>query len=377
MVSVDPHPMAPTALPRPSTQASPLARQGSIYSLTLDEFQSTLCEPGKNFGSMNMDEFLSNIWTAEESQAMAAAMEAAASHAEEPNKSSMHRQPSLPRQNSLTIPAPLSQKTVEEVWSDIHGVEQANNSNSNSNSNNGGANPSTRQPTFGEMTLEDFLVKAGVVRDGGAPSGGNPTYEYPSGQGERPGFGHVIGMGYNGNGGFSLSNSNHHQQSMVVGEGGGYGKRGIGGLCMGGRMGNGGLCIGSPVSPLSSEGMCAVGTGGGVEYGGGEMGGGMRGGRKRVLDAPVEKVVERRQRRMIKNRESAARSRARKQAYTVELEAELNQLKEENAKLRKQQEEATEKRRKKLLETLATTNVAPQGGGARMRTLRRTFTGPW
>jgi ABA responsive element binding factor len=40
---------------------------------------------------------------------------------------------------------------------------------------------------------------------------------------------------------------------------------------------------------------------------------------------------------MIKNRESAARSRARKQAYTVELEAEVNQLKEENSRLRKQQ----------------------------------------
>jgi len=37
---------------------------------------------------------------------------------------------------------------------------------------------------------------------------------------------------------------------------------------------------------------------------------------------------------MIKNRESAARSRARKQAYTVELEAELNHLKEENARLK-------------------------------------------
>lgn len=36
-------------------------------------------------------------------------------------------------------------------------------------------------------------------------------------------------------------------------------------------------------------------------------------GRKRMVDGPVEKVVERRQRRMIKNRESAARSRARKQ----------------------------------------------------------------
>ncbi|THU66624.1 hypothetical protein C4D60_Mb05t16110 [Musa balbisiana] len=44
-------------------------------------------------------------------------------------------------------------------------------------------------------------------------------------------------------------------------------------------------------------------------------------------------------RRMIKNRESAARSRARKQAYTNELELEVSRLKEENAKLKKQYEE--------------------------------------
>lgn len=35
-------------------------------------------------------------------------------------------------------------------------------------------------------------------------------------------------------------------------------------------------------------------------------------GRKRLTDGPGERVVERRQKRMIKNRESAARSRARK-----------------------------------------------------------------
>ncbi|OIT28345.1 abscisic acid-insensitive 5-like protein 1 [Nicotiana attenuata] len=45
-------------------------------------------------------------------------------------------------------------------------------------------------------------------------------------------------------------------------------------------------------------------------------------------------VMEKRQRRMIKNRESAARSRARKQAYTAELEIELNRLREENEKLK-------------------------------------------
>ncbi|KAJ4702175.1 ABSCISIC ACID-INSENSITIVE 5-like protein 5 [Melia azedarach] len=60
---------------------------------------------------------------------------------------------------------------------------------------------------------------------------------------------------------------------------------------------------------------------------------------------------DRRHKRLIKNRESAARSRARKQesfspfflllnsAYTTELELEVSQLMEENAKLRKQQKQ--------------------------------------
>ncbi|KAI0520382.1 hypothetical protein KFK09_007854 [Dendrobium nobile] len=48
---------------------------------------------------------------------------------------------------------------------------------------------------------------------------------------------------------------------------------------------------------------------------------------------------DRRYKRMIKNRESAARSRARKQAYTNELELKVAQLTEENTKLKKQNEE--------------------------------------
>ncbi|XP_073017131.1 bZIP transcription factor 27-like [Primulina eburnea] len=50
---------------------------------------------------------------------------------------------------------------------------------------------------------------------------------------------------------------------------------------------------------------------------------------------------DRRHKRMIKNRESAARSRARKQesAYTNELELEVAHLMEENARLKKQQQQ--------------------------------------
>ncbi|WJX55805.1 hypothetical protein P8452_41531 [Trifolium repens] len=54
---------------------------------------------------------------------------------------------------------------------------------------------------------------------------------------------------------------------------------------------------------------------------------------------------ERRNKRMIKNRESAARSRARKQekiAYTTELEQKVELLQEENARLKRQQKELFE-----------------------------------
>ncbi|KAL3840189.1 hypothetical protein ACJIZ3_024780 [Penstemon smallii] len=63
-------------------------------------------------------------------------------------------------------------------------------------------------------------------------------------------------------------------------------------------------------------------------------------GRKRATPSPTidENVTDRKRKRLMKNRESAARSRARKQAYTYELESEIAHLLEENAKLRKQVE---------------------------------------
>ncbi|XP_062215749.1 ABSCISIC ACID-INSENSITIVE 5-like protein 2 [Phragmites australis] len=67
--------------------------------------------------------------------------------------------------------------------------------------------------------------------------------------------------------------------------------------------------------------------------------GGAAAGRKRAVGAEggvVERsTVERRKKRMIKNRESAARSRARKQAYTNELENKISRLEEENERLRR------------------------------------------
>ncbi|CAN4092537.1 unnamed protein product [Withania somnifera] len=58
-------------------------------------------------------------------------------------------------------------------------------------------------------------------------------------------------------------------------------------------------------------------------------------GRKRG-STDIDKTVDRRLRRKIKNRESAARSRARKQAYHNELVNKVSHLEEENMKLKKE-----------------------------------------
>lgn len=461
-----------------------LARQASIYSLTLEEFQNSLGEPRKNFGSMNMEELLKNIWTAEEGQAMAAAMSAAEGTA----TGNLASQASLQRQGSLTLPRTLSRKTVDEVWRDLYRENTYGNGNGNGNGNVNGQVNAQRQATFGEITLEDFLVKAGVVReDSTEPYGrlGNGQFGGFGGNSmerneDRLGIsnalalgfsergvsnGEVINNGAQGTASLSLSPSNnalsnqavldainletlkasqqqtgwlnnhyrpstvqqqqqqHHQQLLqhqqqqqmadaaaaiyassvkrqgngtMMGQGNGalMGSPLGGGLglspTMGGGIGNGlqgGLGVGlvglgataltigaaSPANQLSSDGMGNShgdnSTVSPIPYG---LDVSVRG-RKR--GGPVEKVVERRQRRMIKNRESAARSRARKQAYTVELEAEVTELKEENKQLRKKQAEMAGLLKKQIIEMMAPS--ISQRLKTKTGALKRTLTGPW
>lgn len=61
-------------------------------------------------------------------------------------------------------------------------------------------------------------------------------------------------------------------------------------------------------------------------------------GRKRDAHDALERTIDRRLRRKIKNRESAARSRARKQAYHNELVNKVSRLEEEIMKLKKEKE---------------------------------------
>ncbi|XP_078182007.1 bZIP transcription factor ABI5 homolog isoform X2 [Carex rostrata] len=332
-----------------SSVGYPLARQNSIYSLTLDEIQNTVCEPGRNFGSMNMDEFLTNIWNAEEGQALGQATSATASSAGGDATSNGGVVPTLQRQGSLSVPPPLSRKTVEEVWTEMHGAQGGPVTPRGTHQvvNGGGAAASGRQPTFGEMTLEDFLIKAGVVRE--------PTVSV---RGAPPQFGQmtVYPMGAEMGGGM-------------------YGGPMMGGGNMNMNM-NGGMMHGMMVGPIGSPGT--------PDRMGDDAAGYDRvNRRKRSAGAAgmregrmvVEKGVERRQRRMIKNRESAARSRARKQAYTVELEAELTQLKEENARLKEEEKKVLDSKRQMLLEAISEQAYvhAQKAKGS----LRRSFTCTW
>ncbi|XP_021772475.1 ABSCISIC ACID-INSENSITIVE 5-like protein 2 isoform X1 [Chenopodium quinoa] len=61
-------------------------------------------------------------------------------------------------------------------------------------------------------------------------------------------------------------------------------------------------------------------------------------GPERISSNPMERGIEKRLKRKIKNRESAARSRARKQAYHNELVSKVSLLEEKNMRLKKEKE---------------------------------------
>lgn len=362
----------------------PLTSQSSIYSLTFDELQNTIGGVGKDFGSMNMDELLKNIWNVEETQTLTGV-----GVGEGPNPIVNNMQ----RQGSLTLPRTLSQKKVDEVWRDLM-----------KDSGNSGSSMPQRQPTLGEVTLEEFLVRAGVVKED-APNHAQQI-ERPDNNKWFSDFSRSNNNtnllpfqqpnGNNGNGDLSDNNNLVPKQipippsSLNLNQShrppplfpkptnvaftaapihllnnaqlGNPGRSVVPGVGMFGlSAANVAAPVGSPGSKMSPDAITKRNVDPSlpspVPYG-------INRGRK---CGAVEKVVERRQRRMIKNRESAARSRARKQAYTVELEAEVAKLKEVNEELQRKQAELMEVQKNK--EDLLRTN--------KIKFLRRTLTGPW
>ncbi|KAK1309540.1 ABSCISIC ACID-INSENSITIVE 5-like protein 7 [Acorus calamus] len=359
--------------------AAGLVRQPSVYTLTLDEFQNTLGGVGKDFGSMNMDEFLRSILTSEESLSLAAASAVVApmDPLRGEGTSGGGGGGGLQRQGSLTLPRTLSQKTVDEVWRGMSAAEVG--------APAVGGLAEQRQQTLGKMTLEEFLSRAGIVREDAnaneAAQFDERLYSELAGQVNNSSNNN---NNSNGNTGLALGFSGRtaHQPSQPqqqlfpkqaasamsypIGE-----AANNGGLLQGVGLGMAGLgggvvtvaagAVGSPANQISNGDLSSLSPVPNVFYGG------MRGSR----GTGVEKVIERRHRRMIKNRESAARSRARKQAYTMELEAEIAKLKEQNEELRKKQAEMVEMQKNRALE------VINQQHASKKRCLRRTQTGPW
>lgn len=203
---------------------------------------------------------------------------------------------SISRQESFSQPKELGEKTVDDVWREI--VAGTENRRQPGTGEEGNDTSAVGQPT---ITLEDFLTKAGAVSEEDVRAGG------------------VV---------------------PVVAGSGGY------------RVDSGAVAMNGGQFPMQGVevGPAAVGFDGRVVVGG-AVGGG-RGKRRAVEEPVVDKATQQRQRRMIKNRESAARSRERKQAYTVELESLVTQLEEENARLVREEAEQNKERLKQLMQNL-------------------------
>ncbi|KAK8628531.1 hypothetical protein V6N13_009118 [Hibiscus sabdariffa] len=261
----------------------------SLYNLTFDEVQSQLGKIGKPLNAMNLDELLRSLIAVEESSSS--------------SSSSFFL-------GNVNLNGTLSKKTVDEVWKEIvsHG--------------RGNANPMDNQIvqhqlTLGKTTLEDFLVRAGVINTGIQEGDLNPQqfmaidpmavvsqqadwlqFQMAAVQAQQQQ--QMTMMDSN----FNVPESVYENQVVDVG----YHENQ--------------LAITMPIPAMSATSSESQPTAA----------------RKHRYSDVMEKTIERRQKRMIKNRESAARSRARKQAYTNQLEHEVDQLKKMNGWLKRQKE---------------------------------------
>ena len=255
-------------------QVQGLARQGSLYNLTLDEVQNHLGEP---LLSMNFDELLKSV--------LPDGVDPNGTVTGKPDTAS-----SLQRQGSIMMPPQLSKKTVDEVWKGIQDGPETS-------ATDGGRHRRERQPTLGEMTLEDFLVKAGVVSEGLMKD----SDDLPSNM-NTVGSDVVVG-GTSGLNSGAQWLQQYQQQALESCQ------PSLVGSYMASQLAPQPLSVatGAMLDSIYSDGQITSPTVGAFSDP-------QTPGRKRgALGEVVDKVIERRQKRMIKNRESAARSRARKQ----------------------------------------------------------------
>ncbi|XXG52537.1 hypothetical protein AAC387_Pa03g0842 [Persea americana] len=295
---------------RQYSQFQIVGRQSSFYSLTLNEVQSQLGNLGKPFGSMNLDELIKNIWSVEADQVTGTDVENVVA-------SSGHHTPApgLQHQGSGTLARTLSKKTVDEAWREIQRGKVKKNEE---------RKPQEQHLPFGEMTLEDFLMKAGVV-----PETGEKETRV---EGDLRNLEGICNVGAVGGDDLMSGAKNFPQQAQWMMQYQPQQQNMMNAFMSGhdstqplGVSASPLLDIGYSENPMAASPLM------------GTLSDTQTPGRKRVASGDVaDKSIERRQKRMIKNRESAARSRARKQAYTNELEYKVSCLEEENERLKKQ-----------------------------------------
>ncbi|CAN6465630.1 unnamed protein product [Victoria cruziana] len=297
----------------PQPQPQPLVRQGSLYNLTMDQLQSHFGDLGKPLVSMNLEEFLKTITAAEENLGFGPLTAADPSLLlDSPAAPGIHRQP------SVVFEQDICQKTVDDIWHEIqHG--------------RGGVTHEElmveRQPTLGEMTLEDFLFRAGALTQNLEPSLASSMQPMPLMPAEGMPVSQQEWIQYQlGNAAAAppscssvLPQIQPNLASMYV-----HGfEVGRNNPALDAGYVDNPLAAASPILLMQVESQAVD--------------------RKRTAQDEIrQRAIDRRQRRMIKNRESAARSRARKQAYTTQLEAEVSQLKEVNRSLKKEKDKGTE-----------------------------------
>ncbi|KDO80847.1 hypothetical protein CISIN_1g045277mg [Citrus sinensis] len=229
---------------------------------------------------------------------------------------------------NINLNGRLSKKTIDQVWKDtVHHEHEVDHSNQSA--------VVQQQLTLGETTLEDFLLRAGVINNC---------------------------MGNNNNNNNNISNNNNHN-----GVAGNHHQPLI-------SMGIDPMVVVSQQADWlqfqmasQQQQMGAMDTSynvsesvyenpvGDIGYSENQLALSMPmpatsaapselskvnnvGRKRRYSDEIMEKTIERKQKRMIKNRESAARSRARKQAYTNQLESQVLWLRKRNSWLKKQKE---------------------------------------
>ncbi|KAJ7968116.1 G-box-binding factor 4-like [Quillaja saponaria] len=271
------------------TTNTDLPRQSSVCPLStiIPDLQPN--HNSKTLGSVSMDDLLKSIYSEPSSNQTQLTPESNF------NSGGGAGGASISRQGSLSLPEEMSIKTVDEVWKEI--VEGSDQKRVGTGEG------------LEEMTLEDFLTKAGAVREEDVR--GDPRLVVGPGN-------YGVDAAINGVGQFPIPAQGVEGSSILP-------------------FGNGidGRVVGAP---------SATGRG-----------------KRRAVEEPLDKATQQKQKRMIKNRESAARSRERKQAYTVELESLVTHLEKENARLLREeflrfkfwmQADENKERLKQLLENL-------------------------